>query len=159
MPQRTEPAPGSHPATGAAEQARQLAAISERLRELLDRETAALAERRIGDLADGQAAKRALIESYAAAARAFAAASPEAQALPAPARAGLRAQAERLAGAAAANAKALQAAMRVNEQVLQAVVAAVGERSTPAAGYTRRGAPPRAANGGVPLALSCDQRL
>jgi hypothetical protein len=144
------------PAQPAARIAGGLIETTERLADVLQRETALLRAMKLREAATVQVEKATLAEIYERSIREMQAQNGTlAQAIPASQIGALRKAGERLASAAADNERALRAARAVNERVLAAIVDAAREQRMPTHAYGAHGY----GAGPAALSLTVDRQL
>jgi hypothetical protein len=130
---------------------------TERLADVLQRETSLLRAMKLSEAASVQLEKATLAEIYERCIRELQAQNGTlVTALPDPQRAALRKAGERLASATVDNERALRAARSVNERVLAAIVDAAREQRSPSHAYGTRGF---SGGGSGALSLTVDRQL
>lgn len=149
---RQPASPAPRPAAGS------LIETTERLADVLQRETALLRAMKLSDAAAVQLEKATLAEVYERSIREMQKQNGQlTQTVPATQLGALRKAGERLASAAMDNERALRAARAVNERVLAAIVDAAREQRTATHAYGTRGF--SAGSGGGALSLTVDRQL
>ena len=128
---------------------------TERLADVLQRETAFLRAMKLTEAASVQLEKATLAEIYERCIRDMQAEVSLAAAIPGQQRVALRKAGERLASASVDNEHALRAARAVNERVLAAIVDAAREQRSSNHAYSAKGF----SNGGNTLSLTVDRQL
>jgi hypothetical protein len=148
--------PGTAPSVARIGATGTLIETTERLADVLQRETAFLRAMKLTEAAAVQLEKATLAEIYERCIRDMQAeAGALVAAIPGQQRAALRKAGERLASASVDNERALRAARAVNERVLAAIVDAAREQRSSNHAYSAKGF----SSGGNALSLTVDRQL